>query len=712
MKRLKIKFMLLVMAVLSGLSMSVQAWDIGLTADTANTPAPGFGNIGFTLDDPFAYDSDTPMSPMPDITSRVLEVMYSWAKEGDAILSYILTDGVFTVASGGETINLDFYGRELTPIRDDDFDVVLYNGDYSTPVATLTGLGIDDGTFYTRGSFTLAEGTQFDRIQITGHNSDPATPTVNNFTLAEIRMNTRFAPPLVFLPADGIVLNLAYPETLSSGTVDVTFSPSSIGGNVQITAVDVIRQTHPGAFRVSGFSSPMVLSGSTPSTVVLADVEFDLSVAGLSHGQTSTGLFEVVWNEIGGATYTNTQPASATYSAPPASLILPGSLAMSLDDPATSVSSNLTVSFTADTIAPANVEITAVLFADASHAGFSCSSVPLTLTDAVPSNTLAIAFDNASDSLPAKETATATAQVIWNETGKVDSQTNAVSVSVFRQPVAANVTVDKITTPVDTDVLTNNVVAAVNWGEVGIDGAGLAVPVTVNGVDFAVEPVLTTSSKALDVTYGAAAIGQLQITGTGVKGYNKFDASVPDVGGNINTLFSSMAVSANDDYNLSFTDLQEGEAYYLQLFFSGGTQGRAVDIFQAGNPTAIASWSNVADVQTIITLSWVANATGTESFSLPTAVSGDACFNGFAFTTEADVIVTPPYIELGGGSGENFSMSSSNMTPLATYILQSTTDMAYNNWLDIATTTGVSEVNWDSVIVPTNNAEFFRVISE
>ncbi|VGO19106.1 LamG-like jellyroll fold domain-containing protein [Pontiella sulfatireligans] len=194
MKRLK--GMLLVMVATAALSMSAQAFDIGLTGDVANTSNPGWGSVLLTVDDPFAYDSDTPTSPMPDITSRVVEVMYAYNTVGDAILSYTLTDGVYTAATGGETINLDFYGRELTPIRDDDFDVVLYNGDYSTPVATNAALGIDDVTFHTRGSFTLAEGTQFDRIQIIGHHSNPdPLITKNGFTLAEIRVNTAVAPP-------------------------------------------------------------------------------------------------------------------------------------------------------------------------------------------------------------------------------------------------------------------------------------------------------------------------------------------------------------------------------------------------------------------------------------------------------------------------------------------------------------------------------------
>ena len=122
-------------------------------------------------------------------------------------------------------------------------------------------------------------------------------------------------PTLSVLPSVELDMFLDLPATSTTGMVSVSFLPGPSGTNVQITAVNVVDQQHAGAFSSVDFSSPLVLANQAPSNETLS-IEFDGSVAGLLSGYgTSTGMVEIVWEELGGDTYTNTLPVVATVTA-------------------------------------------------------------------------------------------------------------------------------------------------------------------------------------------------------------------------------------------------------------------------------------------------------------------------------------------------------------------------------------------------------------
>jgi hypothetical protein len=131
--------------------------------------------------------------------------------------------------------------------------------------------------------------------------------------LSEVRFEAVGNVELLLSPSEGLDIDLVAPATLSTGVVEAAFIYGLNNSNVEITAVDVIDQQHPGAFDVVDFSSPMELTSPAPATEPLY-IEFNLAGTGLGHNETSTGVVEVIWNEIGGSSsFTNTVPVTATY---------------------------------------------------------------------------------------------------------------------------------------------------------------------------------------------------------------------------------------------------------------------------------------------------------------------------------------------------------------------------------------------------------------
>jgi hypothetical protein len=97
-----------------------------------------------------------------------------------------------------------------------------------------------------------------------------------------------------------------------TGAVTVAYVEGIPPTNVSITAVSVVDQSNPGAF--TGLTAlPLTLTNPSPATESL-QVQFDNTVAGLTAGQTATGMVEVVWNEVGSlSSSTSSVPVSATY---------------------------------------------------------------------------------------------------------------------------------------------------------------------------------------------------------------------------------------------------------------------------------------------------------------------------------------------------------------------------------------------------------------
>jgi len=168
---------------------------VTMTTDSANSSAAGHGsNITGTISDSFAYDPDAPQSTSPiQYWGSSHGYHAEVAGGGDVFLSYTFAQQ--SIDSTSSSVHIDLWGRYETLVshtaRDSDFDLVLYDGDYTSAVARIDGLDIvyDDGS-YLRSSFTgLAAGTTFDRLQLVAHDSEASSGS-NNFTLMEIRMAT------------------------------------------------------------------------------------------------------------------------------------------------------------------------------------------------------------------------------------------------------------------------------------------------------------------------------------------------------------------------------------------------------------------------------------------------------------------------------------------------------------------------------------------
>lgn len=163
-----------------------------MTPDAANSSPNAFGgSLEKTLNDPFAYDAESPVFALPNrIYNNGSDGYHANLAEGvDALLSYTVPST--SVASDDSDIVIDLYGRVDNACcndRDDDIDVQLFLGSYDTPVASVTGLTIDNaGDGWARATFdSLPVGTTFDRIRIIGHDSGGGAAN-NYFTLLETR---------------------------------------------------------------------------------------------------------------------------------------------------------------------------------------------------------------------------------------------------------------------------------------------------------------------------------------------------------------------------------------------------------------------------------------------------------------------------------------------------------------------------------------------
>lgn len=111
-------------------------------------------------------------------------------------------------------------------------------------------------------------------------------------------------------------LVLSAPETMTTGSIDVAYvgSPESVDINVSFEG------THASAFSVIPPAS-FTLNDPSPSNSTV-EIVFDNGTAGLVHGESATGLVNIVWNETGNSVFaTNAVPMSVLYVDDPAAKI-------------------------------------------------------------------------------------------------------------------------------------------------------------------------------------------------------------------------------------------------------------------------------------------------------------------------------------------------------------------------------------------------------
>jgi hypothetical protein len=118
---------------------------------------------------------------------------------------------------------------------------------------------------------------------------------------------------LVTDPSDELAMNVDDALGVTTGTVAVSyFEASSLPTNVTITAVSVLNQSH-GGFANANTNLPLTLNSPSPANEDVL-IEFDNGTAGLSVGETATGIVEIVWKEVGSASSsTSSLPVSALF---------------------------------------------------------------------------------------------------------------------------------------------------------------------------------------------------------------------------------------------------------------------------------------------------------------------------------------------------------------------------------------------------------------
>ncbi len=167
---------LLIAALLGVSATSYAALTIlTLSGDVSQTTTPYDGNhttaqeLGYTLDDPFAYDPASPTSPLP-VQAPFLNNGYT-GPQGTPSVAY-------TLGGSYSAISFDLYGRsDAVPERDNGLILRLYNGDWLLPVFTSGPFDIPDSApYYAR--YTTPALIVADRVKITGPDF---------FTLMEIR---------------------------------------------------------------------------------------------------------------------------------------------------------------------------------------------------------------------------------------------------------------------------------------------------------------------------------------------------------------------------------------------------------------------------------------------------------------------------------------------------------------------------------------------
>ncbi|MDF7823915.1 hypothetical protein P4B35_07805 [Pontiellaceae bacterium B12227] len=283
-------------AVISGgLGLNVNYGSIDTSYGAVLGEAPTAKNaMGASVNSPTVVVSITNTTPDTEVffDSLNFDIGRRWTKAPNRVVVSIAGD----IDNNASVTN--HYGfNEITgtgPYLDDfdDFDI------------DLTGLSDRSLTYGQSASFTL---TVSDPMDLT--NPDSVLAIDNIALLGAVISPTLF----VIDPEDELALNVDDPAGVVTGAVAVSYiEASSMPTNVTVTAVNIVSQSHAGAFSSASTNLPLMLTSPVVSENVL--VEFNNATAGLAAGQTATGTMEIIWNEVGSASSsTSSLPVSAMY---------------------------------------------------------------------------------------------------------------------------------------------------------------------------------------------------------------------------------------------------------------------------------------------------------------------------------------------------------------------------------------------------------------
>ncbi len=246
-------------------------------------------------------------------------------------------------AVGRIEINGSTYGPDVTG---DDIYLILHdstqsyeNGWYATELHSRTGAAapfnydinvgsvtwyqftpstVDDvsplGTIGPAVDSSVIIGATFDEVGYYANvYKDPAGPPAGwaSHFLYKLAAYEPAADPSLEL-GNWAPMNFGETSFAATGTVSAFYTEGAAQTNVTLSSVSVVAQSHSNAFSVANTNLPLTLA--TPGVAEDLFIAFDNTTAGLTEGQTATGLVEIVWNEEGSATSTTTNvPVSATY---------------------------------------------------------------------------------------------------------------------------------------------------------------------------------------------------------------------------------------------------------------------------------------------------------------------------------------------------------------------------------------------------------------
>jgi hypothetical protein len=302
------------------------------------------------------------------------------------------------------------------------------DGNDGSPLILLRVLGELDAI----ASFNPAIPDIFeDTVRIGGslNTTFPGVVSNNVLTVDNVRIYDLVPSAELIVDPYDIAISHGLLDAASTSTVDVSYFSAT---NMDIT-VSISDQTHPDAFSVLSVTN-QTLTNAYPAWTAL-EFEFDNTEAGLSSGETATGLVTIDWSETGGGT--NGQvlvPISATVEDPEL-IVDPAAMEIlhNLSGGATSMST-VDVSY----VSTMDMDITISISDETVSGAFSVlSATNQTLTTPYPATTaLEFEFNNSTAGLAQGETATGLVTIAWSEVGGGTNGQVLVPISAvaFAQP--------------------------------------------------------------------------------------------------------------------------------------------------------------------------------------------------------------------------------------------------------------------------------------
>ncbi|VGO19361.1 hypothetical protein [Pontiella sulfatireligans] len=229
---------------------------------------------------------------------------------------------------------------------------------------------------------------------------------------------------LISSPGALLTLELDAPSTIATGDIVVGYLEGALLANVEVSDILIGEESNTNAFTLTS-STAFSLTDAVPSNETVS-IQFDNTVAGLTHSEFATGTVFIVWNEVGNPTsQTNQINLRANFTDSPASFDLdPALVDLLLSDPSTTITGTVVASYVEAQTDATNVIVSALSISNASHAGFTIlTGTPLDLVSPAPnSSDLNVMYDNTVGGLADGETATADLVVTWQEAGGVEQE--------------------------------------------------------------------------------------------------------------------------------------------------------------------------------------------------------------------------------------------------------------------------------------------------